>query len=196
MYNRKIEELESEIGNLREKKEGSDIFVEDTCNMMDRSLFKLLSLNPLEKIENFIIVDNRLSDLWFYMNFYRENLSYQHWHGPIQTDHPSNFGDTFLEGGLIDILFKCQNCERILFTEAIEIPYPENAETIHGSRAFGDSAIIECDCGTDYEIEADCSIADWDVNFISQNKPEEFYYKIVVYPEIDMELDEMIEDSN
>lgn len=58
-------------------------------------------------------------------------------------------------------------------------------DTAEKSRKWGDRVNVECECGAEYEVGADNSIAGWDVNFEGEKLPKTFKYKEYVSGEPD-----------
>ncbi|MEE9379697.1 MAG: DUF4062 domain-containing protein [Candidatus Lokiarchaeia archaeon] len=147
--------------------------------------------NSKEKLKLFIEIDELLEEIF---SLITDNYKFYNnkWEGPIRTGHNINFGGVFLSGGLVDVAFNCHKCGAVLFGDAIDVPRPNfHEDSISKSRVFGDSSVIECSCGAEFEIVADSSHGDWDINFENgYNQPDEFYYKV----ESDFELEADYED--
>jgi len=120
------------------------------------------------------------------------------WEGPIKTDHSINLGGVFFSGGIVDVIFNCNRCGEILFSGPIEVPRPNFQEdSVSKSRVFGDSEFIECICGAEFEIVADSTHGDWDINFEEEyNPPIEFYYKITHDLELEANYMDYIDEIN
>lgn len=60
-------------------------------------------------------------------------------------------------GALISVRFACTKCDRWLI--AFEVKIPSYAD---GCFVFGDTVDVECECGAEYQVEANNSSAGWD----------------------------------
>jgi len=85
---------------------------------------------------------------------------------------------SYPDGAIIDVEFKCGKCGAILLAEGLDIPRPNyGGDTADESRRWGDTVNVECECGAEYEVVVDNSIAGWDVNIEGEELPKTFRYK-------------------
>ena len=126
------------------------------------------------------------------------SLYTNHWEGPIRTDQSTNLGGVFLNRDLVDVGFNCNKCCAVLFSGSIGVPHPNFYEdSVSKSRVFGDSEFVECICGAEFEIVADSTHRDWDINFEEEyNPPIEFYYKITCDLELEADYLDYIDKNH
>ena len=194
-FSEKINNLQNEIENVKEKNENIIKIIKEAIGAMQTIVESLPNKNREDKIKVLMTLEDKMDNLHFFLNYFKD-LSYRQWEGPILSKHSTNLGGDFLSGGEVEVLFKCINCCKILRVDGIDVPVPNmHADTVHGSRNFGESNVLTCDCGFEYEIEADSSYADWDINFESKNQPEEFYYRILFDREIEANLNDILDED-
>lgn len=195
IYSKEIEDLQNEIKNVKEKNDNIVGIIKEAISAMQNIVESLPNINGDDKLRSLMNLEDRLDKIHFFLNYFR-NLSYHQWEGPISTQYSVNLGDVFLSGGEVEVLFNCANCGKTLRAGGVEVPVPiMHADIVHNSRTRGESYNISCDCGVEYEIVADSSYADWDINFESSTKPEEFYYRILFDREIQANLDEILDEN-
>jgi len=192
-YSQEINNLQNEIENVKEKNENVIKTIKESISAIQTIVESLPNKNREDKINILLSLEDKMDKLHFFLNYFKD-LSYRQWEGPILSKHSTNLGGVFLSGGEVEVFFKCINCGKILRVGGVDVPVPNmHADTVHDSRNFGESNVITCDCGFEYEIEADSSYADWDINFKSKNQPEEFYYRILFDREMEANLNDILE---
>ncbi len=190
-----IEDLQNEIENIKKKNENVVRIIKEAIVAMQDIVESLPNKNGEDKLKNLIKLEDKIENLHFFLNYFKD-LSYHQWEGPILNKHSVSLGGVFLSGGEVEVLFNCVNCDRILRADGVEVPVPNmSADTVHNSRRFGESYFLNCDCGFEYEIEADNSYANWDINFQGVNQPEEYYFRILFDREIEANLDDLLDEN-
>lgn len=83
---------------------------------------------------------------------------------PISRDHAF---PVWLEGGLVNVLFRCRRCGTPIEVEFLEVPEPWfGAESAHDSRTFN-TEISECPtCYATHEVTADNTLMGWDIDIL------------------------------
>jgi seryl-tRNA synthetase len=192
---KEINDLQNEIENVKEKNENVIRIIKEAISAMQTIVESLPNKNGEDKKNILMSLEDKMDNLHFFLNYFKD-LSYRQWEGPILSKHSTNLGGVFLSGGEVEVLFNCVNCGKILRAGGVEVPVPNmHTDTVHDSRIFGESYVLTCDCGFEYEIEADSSYADWDIYFEGENQPEEFYYRILFDREIEANLNDILDDD-
>jgi len=83
-------------------------------------------------------------------------------------------------GALISVRFRCTRCDTWLV--AFEVKIPSYAD---GCLVFGDTVDVECECGAEYQVEANNSSCGWDVEIdrqdsylVKKKNPDFFQYHL------------------
>jgi len=171
--------------------------IPDKISDLQMDIRNYLFEDPKENLKIIIEIEELLDEIKSLItNDYK--LYTNHWEGPIRTDHSTNLGGVFLNGGSVDVGFNCNKCGAVLFSGPIGVPRPNFYEdSVSKSRVFGDSEFVECICGVEFEIVADSTYGDWDINFEEEyNPPIEFYYKITHDLELEADYMDNIYESN
>lgn len=96
-------------------------------------------------------------------------------HLPWSEEYPFNieFQPGLIDGGSVDIQFKCPKCGEIIEIEQVEIPSPCMGEN---SLAYGESEPVECpNCNEEYNVSIANSFTHWTLYFgDGEETPDKF----------------------